>query len=139
MKPASNDPKSPYGQSRILPRVLIADQSAAVIERLVTTINDVAQVVGRATTAQDAISTLSNAHPHLTIFDVAIPNGVDLLKQIKSHPSPVIAVVLTHSVEDTTRRYCLRLGAEFFLDKLGEFEKVREIVIAVGSGWGKLQ
>lgn len=131
--------ESSHGDLRILPRVLIADQSAAVIERLVTTIDDVALVVGRATTAQDAISVLCNASPHLTIFDVAIPNGVDLLKQIKSHPSSVIAVVLTHSADETTRRYCLRMGAAYFLDKIREFDKVREIVIAVGSGWGKLQ
>jgi DNA-binding NarL/FixJ family response regulator len=139
MKHASSEQGSRERKSRILPRVLIADQSAAVIDRLVTTIDDVAQVVGRATTAQDATDALRNANPHLAIFDVAIPNGVDLLRQIKSHSSPVIAVVLTHSVEDTTRRYCLRLGAEYFLDKIREFDKVREIVIAVASGWGKLQ
>ncbi len=123
-------------QSRMIPRVLIADQSCAVIERLATTIADVAQVVGRVTTAQDALNVMRNLNPQLTILDVAIPNGIDLLRQIKRHPFPVIAVVLTHSAEETTRQYCLRLGAEYFLDKIREFDKVREIVITVGRQWG---
>jgi DNA-binding NarL/FixJ family response regulator len=118
-----------------MPRVLIADQSAAVIDRLAAMIDDVAQVVGRATNARDALSSVRNANPHLTVFDVALANGIDLLRQIKRHQPPVIAIILTHSVEDATRRVCLHLGAEYFLDKLQDFDKVREIVIAVGNGW----
>jgi len=57
------------------------------------------------------------------------------LRRIKRHPLPVITVVLTHSAEETTRQYCLRLGAEYFLDKIREFDKVREIVITVGRQW----
>ena len=124
-------------EPRAVPRVLIADQSAAVIERLAASIDDVAHVIGRATNAHDAMNGIRNGNPHLTVFDVAIANGIDLLRQIKLHRPPVIIVVLTHSVEETTRRYCLRLGAEYFLDKIHEFDKVRQIVIAVGSGWGR--
>lgn len=122
-------------QSPMVPRVLIADQSHAVIERLATSIADVALVVGRVTTAQDALGVVRNLHPQLTILDVAIPNGIDLLRRIKRHPLPVITVVLTHSAEETTRQYCLRLGAEYFLDKIREFDKVREIVINAGKQW----
>ena len=123
-------------QGSMFPRVLIADASAVVIERLVSTIDDVARVVVRATNMHDAIEGVRGSNPHLAVFDVAIPNGIELLRQIKDHRPPVIAVVLTHSVEDNTRRACLRLGAEYFLDKIREFEKVREIVIAFGGGWG---
>ncbi len=122
--------------SPVFPRVLIADQSQAVIERLVLTIADVALVVGRVTTAQDAIGAMRTANPQLTILDVSIPNGIDLLRRIKRHPMPVVTVVFTHSADDTTRQYCLRLGAEYFLDKIKEFDKVREIVIAQGQRWG---
>jgi DNA-binding NarL/FixJ family response regulator len=136
MKSSSSDDKSPEMRRRIAPRVLIADQSTAVIERLAASISDVAQVVGRVTNARDAIISIRTNHPQLTVFDIGIANGVDLLRQIKRHQPPVIAVILTHSVDDTTRHYCLRLGAEYFLDKLREFDKVREIVIAAGSGQG---
>lgn len=131
----STDPGS-EGTPRQVPRVLIADQSAAVIDRLAASINDVAQVVGRATNAHDAIHVIRSADPHLTVFDIAVANGVDLLRYIKAHQPPVIAVVLTHSAEETTRQYCLRLGAEYFLDKIREFHKVREIVVALGTAWG---
>ncbi len=136
MKNSSNDQKLLSTGPLIVPRVLIADQSAAVIERLVASIDDVAHVVGRVTNAHDAMHGIRTANPHLTVFDIAIANGIDLLRHIKTLQPPVITVVLTHSADDTTRRYCLRLGAEYFLDKLREFDKVREIVIAVSSGWG---
>jgi DNA-binding NarL/FixJ family response regulator len=119
----------------LIPRVLIADQSTSVIERLIASINDVAQVVGHATTAPDAIRGMRDANPHLMVFDVAIAHGIDLLRQVKSHRPPVITIILTHSAEDTTRDYCLRLGAEHFLDKLRDFHRVRELVIAVGNDW----
>jgi DNA-binding NarL/FixJ family response regulator len=135
MKSLSSDYPSPEKGSLVVPRVLIADQSAAVIERLVALISDVAHVVGRATNAKDALNGIRRNNPHLTVFDIGIANGVDLLRQIKRHQPPVIAVVLTHSVEETTRRICLHLGAEYFLDKLQEFDKVRDIIIALGSGW----
>jgi DNA-binding NarL/FixJ family response regulator len=114
---------------RALPRVLIADPSAAVTDRLAASIADVAQVIGRVTQAQDALHVIHTGNPHLTVFDVAIANGIDLLRQIKRHQPPVIAVVLTHSAENVTRDYCLRLGADYFLDKLREFHRVREILI----------
>lgn len=122
-------------ENHAVPRIVIADQSAAVIERLMASIKDVAQVVGHATNAHDAIRHVHSNNPHLTVFDVAIANGIDLLRQIKNHQPPVIVIVLTHSAEDTTRRYCQRLGAEYFLDKLSEFHKVREILVAISDGW----
>jgi DNA-binding NarL/FixJ family response regulator len=131
----SSDPNWPGMTKEAMPRVLIADGSALVIERLVASIADVAHVVGHATNAPDAITLIRDGNPHLTVFDVAIANGVDLLRQIKTHQPPVIAVILTHSTEETTRHYCQRLGAEYFLDKIREFDKVREIVIALGSRW----
>lgn len=116
--------------------MLIADPSAAVMDRLADSIHDVAQVVGRATNARDAISVVRAANPQLTIFDISVANGVELLRVLKSHQPPVVAVVLTHSAEDTTRRYCLRLGAEYFLDKIQDFQKVREIVKALNGNAG---
>lgn len=121
-----------------LPRVLLADPSANIVERLATSIVDVAQVVGRAINARDALAAVRNAHPHLAVLDIAIANGVELLRQIKNQRPNVIVVVLTHCVEDETRRLCQRLGAEFFLDKNDEFDQVRKIVIAISSGWGRM-
>ncbi len=127
---------APPGPRLWVPRVLIADASTAIIERLAACIGDAGQVVGRATTAQDAMHVVCDSNPHLAVFDIGIASGVDLLRYIKRHQPPVVAVVLTHSAEETTRQYCLRLGAEYFLDKLREFDKVRDIVIAFGAGGG---
>lgn len=123
--------------SRTLPRIFIADQSTAVIERLVASISDAAHVIGHATNAHDAIIGIRNGNPQLAVIDIGIANGMDLLKKIKNHQPPVIVAILTHSAEDATRQICLRLGAEYFLDKVHEFDKVREIVLTVGCGVGR--
>ncbi len=117
-----------------LPRILIADASANIVERLAASIDDVAQVVGRATSARDALILVRSTHPQLAVFDIALAKGLELLREIKSHQPRVIIAVLTHSAEDETRRLCLRLGADYFLDKNSEFNKVREIVLAISSG-----
>ena len=117
-------------KNHTLPHVFIADPSAAVMERLAASFAGVARVIGRATNAHDAIRGILNGNPHLAVIDIALNNGIDLLKKIKNHQPPVTVVVLTHSADETTRRVCLRMGAEYFLDKLRDFNKVREILIS---------
>lgn len=118
---------------RNLPRVFIVDRSLVVMERLATSINDVADVIGSAANARDAIKGIRSGNPQLAVLDIAIPNGIELLKQIKSLRPPVIVAILTHSAEEASRRFCQRLGAEYFLDKIYDFHKVRGIVIALGG------
>jgi DNA-binding response OmpR family regulator len=84
---------------------------------------------------RDAIRDIARVTPHLAVLDAGMPDGIELLRLVKTHQPPVVAAVLTHSTEETTRRVCLRLGADYFLDKLQEFEKVREIVITLGNRW----
>jgi len=133
MNSSAGDAPSQSGQVCMLPRVVLADQSIAVLDRLEASILDVSRVVGRTTNAHDAIRSVHRGNPQLAVFDIAIANGVDLLRVVKRHIPPVIAVVLTHSAEETTRNYCLRLGAEYFLDKIRDYNQVRQILIAVGN------
>ena len=132
-KPSQLEEESGILDCRAQPSVFIADQSVAVIDRLAASISDVVQVIGRATNAHDAIIGIRNGNPQLLVLDIGIANGIDLLKKVKSHQPPVIVAILTHSAEEDTRRVCLRLGAEYFLDKLNEFDKVREIALAIGA------
>ena len=116
-----------------LPRVLIADPSAAIMERLATSLDGVADVMGCATNARDALERIRNGCLHVAVMDIVIVNGVELLRQIKNHQPPVTVVILTHSAEDATRRQCLRHGADYFLDKIHDFDKVRKIVVSIGG------
>ena len=120
-------------ENRTLPRVLIADPSTAVTERLAASLDGVAQVIGHATNARDVLDGIRNGNPRITVLDIAI-GGVELLRQVKRHQPQAIVVILTHSAEETSRQVCLRHGADYFLDKIHEFDKVREIVINAGGG-----
>lgn len=114
--------------SRTLPRVFIVDQSPAVIARLAASIHDIATVMGSAANTRDAISGIRSGNPRFAVLDIAVDGGVELLRQIKNHRPAVITIILTHSADDTTRGFCRRLGADYFLDKIAEFGRVREII-----------
>jgi DNA-binding NarL/FixJ family response regulator len=124
--------QKPLGMdSRLLPRVFIVDHSPAVVARLAASIHDIAEVIGSATNARDAMSGIRKGNPQFAVLDIAVDNGVDLLHQIKRHRPAATTIILTHSADKTTRGFCLRMGADYFLDKIAEFGKLREIILAV--------
>lgn len=128
MKGSGSQQQTNGASTHARPRVFITDPSPAVIDRLVRLIEDIALVVGHATNARDTLSALRAAQPQLAVFDVAMTHGVELLIEIKQRSSGLIVAVLTHSADDTTRRRCLQLGADYFLDKLHDTPTLRQIV-----------
>ena len=62
------------------------------------------------------------------ILDVRLPrgNGVEVLQNIKKDRPNTKVIILTNYPE--YRGKCIELGADYFFDKLTEFEKVTEVV-----------
>jgi len=113
-------------------KVFIADDSAAVVERLITMLSELPQVeiIGQAQDALEAIKAIRQLNPDVVILDIRMPggNGIDVLKDIKSNkPAPVV-IMLTNYPYPQYRRKCKALGADFFFDKSTEFEKVTEVL-----------
>jgi len=113
-------------------KVFIADDSAAVVERLITMLSELPQVeiMGQAQDALEAIKAIRQLNPDVVILDIRMPggNGIDVLKDIKSNkPAPVV-IMLTNYPYPQYRRKCKALGADFFFDKSTEFEKVTEVL-----------
>jgi DNA-binding NarL/FixJ family response regulator len=92
-----------------------------------------ALVVGRATTAHDALLNIRLTEPHLAICDITMAYGVELLIELKQRACGLIVAILTHSVDDTTRRKSQQLGADYFLDKLHETGRLRQIVSSISD------
>jgi DNA-binding NarL/FixJ family response regulator len=112
-------------------KVFIADDSAAVVERLITMLSELPQVeiIGHAQDAREAIKAIRHLNPDVVILDIRMPggNGIDVLKHIKSNkPAPVV-IMLTNYPYPQYRKKCMALGANFFFDKSTEFEKVIEV------------
>lgn len=113
-------------------KVFIADDSEVVCERLTAMLSELpgVEVVGKATDSSEAIRSIRELHPDAVILDIRMPggSGIDVLKAIKKDNYAPRVIVLTNYPYPQYRKACMDAGAEFFLDKSTEFEKVTELI-----------
>jgi DNA-binding NarL/FixJ family response regulator len=113
-------------------RVLIADDSRVVVERLADLLREVpgVQLVGKAKDAPEAIHSIVKKNPDAVILDLQMPggSGLEVLRTIRqTHPS-VWVLICTNYPYPQYREECIAAGANYFLDKSAEFEKIPEIL-----------
>ena len=113
-------------------KVFIADDSRVVVERLADLLKEVpgVQLVGRAEDAHEAIHSIVKTNPDAVILDLQMPggSGLDVLRTIRqSHPA-LWVLICTNYPYAQYREECLAAGANYFLDKSAEFEKIPEIL-----------
>jgi DNA-binding NarL/FixJ family response regulator len=111
--------------------VLIIEDSLIIVKRLRAMLADI-EGVGNMAYANDSSEGLmlaSQLKPDVIFLDIKIPgkSGVDILPEIRLNNSATI-IVLTNYSDSYYKNLCLSLGAEFFLDKTNEFEKIQGIL-----------
>ncbi|MEZ4699412.1 MAG: response regulator transcription factor [Rhodothermales bacterium] len=117
--------------------VLIADDSEDLrqrVRRLLAGLDGV-EIRGEATDAEEAI-TLAAHHPFdVAILDIQMPgSGIRALKHLRrDHPSLRI-VMLTNHADAFYYRICMRAGADFFLDKSMEFDRLPHVFQRIKTG-----
>lgn len=109
-------------------RVLIVDDSAVVVKRLVTLLSELEEVeiVGEAQTCGEANERIRQLQPDVVILDIRMPggSGIDVLETIKQTTPAPIVMMLTNFPYAQYREKCLRAGADFFFDKSTEFDQM---------------
>lgn len=114
-------------------RVLIVDDSEQIRERLAALLAESSQIriVGQAGSIGEALNAVQRLEPDTVILDIRMPggSGIDLLKEIKSRYPGIKVIMLTNFDYDQYRRQCRLLGADFFLNKTMEFEKVADTIL----------
>jgi DNA-binding NarL/FixJ family response regulator len=113
-------------------KVLIADDSKIVVERLADLLRDLpgVEVVGQAGDVPEAVRCIQQTNPDAVILDLQMPggNGLDVLRAIRpGHPALQI-LICTNYPYPQYREQCLAAGASYFLDKSEEFEKIPAIL-----------
>ena len=112
--------------------VFIADDSRVVAERLADLLKEVpgVQLVGRASDVPGAIQSIVKANPDAVILDLQMPggSGLDVLRRIKKTRPSVWVLICTNYPYPQYREECIAAGANYFLDKSAEFEKIPEIL-----------
>jgi len=113
-------------------RVFIADDSEFIRERLPQRLVDFtgAEIVGQASDGEKALASIRTLKPDVVILDIRMPgkSGIEVLQELKKDKSPPVIVMLTAYPYPQYREKCMALGADYFLDKASEFDKLDGIL-----------
>jgi len=113
-------------------QVFIADDSAVICERLATMVAETpgVELAGQARDTTEATRSILKLRPDAVILDVRMPpgSGVDVLQTIKRLASPPKVIVLTNYPYPQYRKRCIDAGADYFLDKSADFEKLEPLL-----------
>ncbi len=118
--------------------ILLVDDSIAILSRIKEMLQDIPCIsnITTATNAFDAYYIIkTNSKVNLVLLDINMPgkNGVELLREIKlSHPH-IKVMMVTNQPVDYYKPVCKALGAEFYIDKSTEFEKIGDIIESLCS------
>jgi DNA-binding NarL/FixJ family response regulator len=116
-------------------RIFLVEDSEQIRERLVELIQAVGghTVVGEADNFDDAVSGIRHSRPDVAIFDIKLArgNGIDALARAKKEMPTLRGIVLSNYATPQHVRASAEAGAEYFLDKSAEFEKIGDILAAM--------
>lgn len=112
--------------------LLIVDDSAPVRQRvsaLLSSIPGVTSVV-EAGGVVSARACLSGWRPDVIVLDVRMPDGsgIDLLREIRAAGLSSSVIMHTNYQLEPYRQKCFAAGADFFLDKSTESDRLAQIV-----------
>jgi DNA-binding NarL/FixJ family response regulator len=107
--------------------ILLADDSEIVRRRLAGLLGDIphVRIVGEAEDVDHALESIDTLLPDLVIVDLHMPgNGFRLIEELSQRPKRPLIMVLTNYAYRQYRDRVFRAGAEFFFDKVTEFDAV---------------
>ena len=112
------------------PRILIVDDDEAITQQLFWTLSDDYEVV-TANDLQSAVRRARIYEPAVSILDLHLPPetespevGLRILEYLKTHLPESKVVVITSANGLDTRTACYAFGADEFLDKPFDTEKL---------------
>ena len=115
-------------------KVYVVEDSAAVRERLVEMIREVedVEVVGEAATYGKAVAGIRDTLADVAILDIKLADdtgsGIDVLAEIRKTMPAIRAIVMSNYATPQHVKASADAGAEYFLDKSVDFERIPEIL-----------
>ncbi len=113
-------------------RILLADDSSLILERIQNIVSKFKQVeiVGSCKTGVETLDALRRLKPDFTIVDINMPglSGLDVLKEIRKENKILKFLILTFYASENYRQIAMQSGADFFLSKVDDFEKLPKVI-----------
>ena len=112
-------------------RVLVVEDSLIIVKRIWALLMEVDGItmITHAKDGNEALLLAEQIKPDVILLDIKIPgkSGVDVLPLLKARTNAKV-IMLTNYSDQYYRNLCSRLGADFFLDKSQEFDKIKYIL-----------
>ncbi len=114
-------------------KVLLIDDTVIILQRLQSLLSEVKHVSSTesVTSAEEALVLLDGYQPDVMVLDINMPGmgGIEMLRKLnlKQMIKPVV-IMLTNNTFAGYRDECMRLGADYFLDKSRDFLMIPSIV-----------
>jgi len=117
--------------------VFLVEDSAPIRARLAEMLGaiDGVSIVGEADAPTPAIEGILRTHPDSVVLDMQLlgGSGIEVLRKVRPLNPGIVFIMLTNYAEPQYRKACMDAGASYFLDKSTEFEKVKEVIAALGT------
>jgi len=115
-------------------KVFVVEDSAAVRERLLELIREIedVEVVGEAESYDAAVAGILSTRPDVAVLDIKLADergsGIDVLAEVRRGLPGMRAIVLSNYATPQHMKASADAGAEYFLDKSADFERIAEIL-----------
>ena len=113
-------------------RVLLADDSDLILERLQKMVSMFSQVeiVGSYKNGLETLEGLRLLKPDLAIVDIKMPgiSGLKVLKEIRKEDKTIKFIILTFYSSDYYQQVAIEAGVDYFFSKVNDFEKISLVV-----------
>lgn len=119
------------------PVILIVDDEPDICEMLARLFSEEGYSTTTVVSGKGAVKRVIEREVDIVLLDIIMPqpNGIDVLKQIKSIRSGLPVIMMTAFGDPTTAKNAIRLGAYDYITKPFDFECVKKII---QQGLGKL-
>jgi DNA-binding NarL/FixJ family response regulator len=114
-------------------KVLLIDDTVMILQHLKTMLAEVKDITSTesVTSAEEALVLLDGYQPDVMVLDINMPgmSGIEMLRRLhlRRMIKPVV-IMLTNNTFAGYRDECMRLGADYFLDKSRDFLLIPSIV-----------
>lgn len=116
-------------------KVLIADDSRLMRERIRETISifSSVEIVSETENGIQTLEELNKHNPDLAILDIRLPdkNGLEILKEFRRKNKTTKIIILTNYAYDQYKDRAFENGANYFLSKSEDFDKIAAVVASM--------
>jgi DNA-binding NarL/FixJ family response regulator len=108
-------------------KILIVEDSILIRDKVIMILSELncISIIVNSGNGIEAMNLVQEQNPDVILLDINLPgkSGLSILKEIKQQSNATV-VMLTNYSDEYYRSLCSRLGADHFLDKSIEFEKI---------------